>query len=154
MQASFRYKPRPRQIVRGTRWQSLLSIRPSQVFAAYLLSWSYLSSRSVQTSITCFGLARVFFSKTARINTASRSVRYIIRQVTRSSLMRSSWHRSPIAGIGLEFGKLSFSPRCNRRSSKPASSLAAAENGGVLTAPCNHTSSLPTDYIPGIICHM
>ena len=69
----------------------------------------------------------------------------MIRQATPASLMRNSWHRGPIEGIGLEWGIPSISPRCNRRSKSPASNLAPAENGGVFISPSNQTSGLSTE---------
>ncbi len=69
----------------------------------------------------------------------------MIRQATPASLMRNSWHRGPIEGMGLEWGIPSISPRCNRRSKNPASNLAPAENGGVFISPSNQTSGLSTE---------
>jgi hypothetical protein len=45
-------------------------------------------------------------------------------------------------GIGLECGSDNFTLPCNCRSKTPASILAAEENGGVLTSPCNQTNGL------------
>ena len=73
---------------------------------------------------------------------ASESIRYTMRYVASASLMRNSWHRSPITGMGLECGIPSISPLCNRRSRYPASTLAAWEKGGVLISPCNQTRGL------------
>jgi hypothetical protein len=45
-------------------------------------------------------------------------------------------------GIGREYGIDNLSPRCSARNRKPASNLAARENGGVRISPCNHASGL------------
>ena len=82
---------------------------------------------------------------------ASGSIRYTIRQLLRSSAIRSSWQRGPMEGIGRECGRDKFSPRCNDRSKYPTSSRAAREKGGVLISPCSHTNGLSfglTNYHP------
>src|SRR5690606_16739735 len=100
------------------------------------------ASRALQVSITCLGVCPVFFANTSRITTASSSNRYMMRHVTVSSTIRSSWHRAPMLGIGREAGIPSRSPRWSMRSSTPASRRAALEKGGVLTSPCSQTSGL------------
>ena len=45
-------------------------------------------------------------------------------------------------GIGLECGSDILMPSCKCRNKTPASILAPAEKGGVLTSPCNHTKGL------------
>jgi hypothetical protein len=57
-----------------------------------------------------------------------------------------------MSGIGLECGMASDPPRCKRRNSTPASTLAAVENGGVLISPCSHASGLSRFARAGIIC--
>jgi len=59
-----------------------------------------------------------------------------------ASLMRSSWHQGPMAGIGRECGRPNVSPRCNNLSKYPASILASLENGGVFTSPRSQTIGL------------
>lgn len=66
--------------------------------------------------------------------------------------MRSSWHRTPIVGIGRECGIDSDSPRCNLRNKNPASSLAAAEKGGDLTSPCSHANGLCLGLTTNRVC--
>lgn len=66
----------------------------------------------------------------------------MMRQVTLASLIRNSWQWEPIEGMGLEWGIPSVSPRCDRRSSCPASNLAPGEKGGVFISPSNQTSDL------------
>jgi hypothetical protein len=50
-------------------------------------------------------------------------------------------------GIGRECGNDNNSPRCNRRSNRPAAFRAVAENGGVLISPESHISDLPRSDI-------
>src|SRR3990172_2230410 len=71
----------------------------------------------------------------------------MIRHVTPASLMRSSWHRGPTAGIGREWGILSSSALCNFRRRNPSSSMAVGENGGVVTSPWSQISSLSVAFI-------
>jgi hypothetical protein len=66
---------------------------------------------------------------------ASVSILYKIRHVKFLSLIRNSWHREPMDGIGLDCGIDSISPSWSFRSKNPASSLAAFENGGDLISP-------------------
>src|SRR5262245_3554940 len=66
----------------------------------------------------------------------------MIRQFWSSSRTRSSWHRGPMPGMGRECGIPSDSPSWSRRSTVPASNLAARENGGVLISPCNQANGL------------
>lgn len=61
--------------------------------------------------------------------------------------MRSSWHRGPIVGIGLEWGIPSSSPLCNLRRRHPASSLAVGEKGGDLTSPWSQISGLSVAFM-------
>ncbi len=70
-----------------------------------------------------------------------------MRQVPSASLIRNSWQRGPITGIGREWGIGRVSPRWSQRSNTPASIRAAAENGGVLTSPCSQTSGLSEWFI-------
>ena len=90
--------------------------------------------------MTDFGVVWVFFAKTSTINTASASTRYMILHVVFSSTIRSSAHRAPIAGMGREIGIESVMPRCSFRRFIPASTRAAALNGGVFISPCRITS--------------
>jgi len=85
---------------------------------------------------------------------ASVSIRYIIRQMLSSSLIRNSWQRAPKLGIGLECGSAIFSPFYNRLSSSPASNLASFEKGGVFTSPCSHTKGLSFGLMGLILCHI
>ena len=97
-------------------------------------------NRFLQTSITDFGVACVFFENTSATKIASSSIRYSIRQIAFSSVMRNSAHLRPMLGIGRENGNHINSPRCNLRSNTPASILAAALNGGLLIIPCRMIS--------------
>src|SRR5262249_21489253 len=122
------------------------SDRPTGRFKSRLLlalhrmaSRSYRCKRRWQFSITRFGVDDVFLLKISRITMASGSDRYMILQVSDSSLIRSSLHRGPIPRIGRACGIPRFSPRCNRRRRNPASILASLENGGVLISPLSHT---------------
>src|SRR5215469_8105010 len=45
-------------------------------------------------------------------------------------------------------------PRCSRLSRYPASTLAAAENGGVLTSPCSHASGLSLRLTEISVCQI
>jgi len=81
------------------------------------------------------------------MTTASASRWYTILQVADSSRMRNSWHPCPMEGIGRDWGSESVSPRCNLLNSRPASSRAALENGGVLTSDPSHTSGLSAPVI-------
>ena len=85
--------------------------------------------------MTAFGVAGVFLLKTARITTASESVRYTSLQSALASRTRNSWQRAPTMGIGLEWGIASAWPFGSNRSRYPTSVLAAPENGGVLISP-------------------
>src|SRR5437016_6156485 len=64
-------------------------------------------------------------------------------------MIRSSWHRLPIDGIGREWGIDRGSPFCSRLNRIPAATRACFENGGVFTSPCSHTSGLsfPATFI-------
>lgn len=77
-----------------------------------------------------------------------------MRQVTRSSTTRSSWHRGPMLGIGRECGMPILSPRCNWRSSVPASTRASVENGGVFTSPLSQTKGLSLCVLALNICQI
>jgi hypothetical protein len=56
--------------------------------------------------------------------------------------MRNSWQFEPIVGIGGDIGIDKVSPSCNFLNKNPASSLALAEKGGLLTSPFSHTKGL------------
>ena len=92
--------------------------------------------------MTCLGVWGVFLLKTPAITMASASIRYTTRHVAVASTMRSSWQRRAILGIGRECGIPSVTPCCSWRRRMPASSRAAAENGGDFTSPRSQTSGL------------
>jgi hypothetical protein len=102
--------------------------------------------------MTALGVVRVFFANTSRITMASGSIRYTKRQFPTLSLIRSSWHRTPIEGMGLEAGNPSNSPCCRRRRRNPVSSRAPNDKGGVSTSPCNQASGLSFGLTGGSIC--
>jgi hypothetical protein len=52
--------------------------------------------------MTALGVFGVFLLKTSKITIASGSIRYTMRHWTLASVIRNSWHRGPIAGMGLE----------------------------------------------------
>ena len=66
----------------------------------------------------------------------------MIRHVTPASTIRSSWHRTPIVGIGRECGIDSALPCCSSRRRYPAWIRAALPKGGVLTSPCSQAIGL------------
>src|SRR3990172_10920188 len=68
------------------------------------------------------------------------SVRKTIRHTCPASRIRNSWQRTPIDGIGREWGIGGISPSCKFGSSTPASMRASGENGGVLISPLSHTN--------------
>src|SRR5712692_8153846 len=67
----------------------------------------------------------------------------MIRHVLLASFTRNSWHRKPMTGIGREWGKLRFSPCCNRRRRNPVSRRAASDIGGVRISPLSSIRLLP-----------
>ena len=73
----------------------------------------------------------------------------MIRQLALASGIRSSAHRGPTDGIGRACGIPSEVPCCRRRNKSPASSRAAAENGGVLISPWSQASGLSGGGIIG-----
>jgi len=154
MQASSQYKQTP--LLRDLRnhWQCLNATHFAQVSVAYFVSRSYTFSLNLHTSKTRFGVLVDFFLNTSKITIASVSIRYIIRQMLSSSLIRNSWQRAPKPGIGLECGSAIFSPFCNRLSSSPASNLASFVKGGVFTSPCSHTKGLSFGLMRLILCHI
>src|SRR2546426_1062809 len=81
----------------------------------------------LQSAITDCGVCCVFFRNTSRTTTASVSALYMTRNVPASSLIRNSWHRGPMAGMGRECGSPRDSPCCNNLSKYPVSSCAACE---------------------------
>ena len=77
----------------------------------------------------------------------------MILQLLPLSLIRSSWHRGPMSGIGLDQGIFSESPSWSNRSRNPAWILASFEKGGDLTSPCNQTIGLSEESIGPNVCH-
>ncbi len=154
MQVSSQYKQTP--LLRGLRnhWQYLHATHFAQVSVAYFVSRSYSFSLNLHTSKTRLGVLVEFFLNTSKITIASASIRYIIRQMLSSSLIRNSWQRAPTLGIGLKCGRPIFSPFCNRLSRSPASNLASFVKGGVFTSPCSHTKGLSFGLMRLILCQI